>query len=119
MSAITYTQCGDYLLPNICITEDEANLPSLTKWGRMRMEYLKNHRPILYTDMKLSGKLFLHCHEIEQCADNRMEFMMKQAVAKNPISEELKNTNPLEWVGHMNALRASVEEIIKAELIYE
>ena len=119
MSAITYTQCGDYLIPNIGITEEEANLPSLEKWGRMRMNYLKNHRPILYTDMKLSGKLFLHCHEIEQCANERQEFMMKQAVAKNPISEDLKNTNPLEWVGHMNALRAQVEECIKIELIYE
>jgi hypothetical protein len=119
MNAITYTQCGDYLMPDICISEEEANLPPLTKWGRMRMDYLKNHRPILYNDMKLSGKLFLHCHETEQCAENRMEFMMKQAVAKNPISEDLKNTDPLKWVGHMNALRASVEEIIKSELIYE
>jgi hypothetical protein len=119
MNAITYTQHGDYLLPNICISEEGANLPPLTKWGRMRMDYLKNHRPIIYTDMKLSGKLFLHCHETEQCANNRMEFMMKQAIAKNPISEDLKNTDPLKWVGHMNSLRASVEEIIQTELIYE
>ena len=119
MSAITYTQCGDYLLPDICISEEEAKLPALTKWGLMRMDYLKYHRPILYNDMKLSGELFLHCHETERCANERMRFMMKQAIAKNPISEDLKNTDPLKWVGHMNSLKHSAEEVIRAELIYE
>ena len=115
---ITYHWEGDYLIPDIGIPEEEANLLSLTKWGLMRKEYLKNHRRIIYTDLKLSGKLFLHCHEIEEQAKNRMEVMMKQLVAKNPISEDLKNTDPLVWVGHMNGLKAQAEEIIKAELIY-
>ena len=116
---ITYHWEGDYLIPDIGIPEEEAKLPPLTRWGRMRLDYLKNHRRIVYTDMKLSGKLFIHCHEIEEQAESRMEFMMAQLVAKNPISEDLKNTDPLAWVGHMNALRAQVEECIKAELIYE
>ena len=119
MNTITYTQHGDYLLPDICISEEEAKLPALTKWGLMRMDYLKDHRSILYNEMKLSGELYLHCHETEKCATERMRFMMKQAIAKNPISEDLKNTDPLKWVGYMNALRSSVEEIIRAELIYE
>ena len=116
---ITYHWEGDYLIPDICIPEDEANLPPLTRWGRMRLDYLKNHRRIVCNEMKMSGKLFIHCHEIEVCANERMDFMMKQLVVKNPISEDLKNTDPLAWVGHMNALRAQIEEVIKAELIFE
>ena len=115
---ITYTQVGDYLLPDIGISEKEARLPSLAKWGLMRKHYLKDHRPILYTDLKLSGELFLHCHEIEEQACERMRFMMKQMVERFPVSEDLKNTDPLAWVGHMNGLRAQVEEVIRAELIY-
>ena len=115
---ITYSQNGDYLIPNIIISDEETRLPSLTKWGLMRRDYLKNHRPILYNELKLSGELFKHCYETEKCADERQTFMMKQMVAKNPISEDLKNTDPLRWVGHMNALKAQVEEIIRADLIY-
>jgi len=116
---ITYRREGDYLIPNISIPEKEAMRPSLTKWGLMRLDYLKNHRRILYNDLKLSGELYAHCYETEQCAANRKDFMMKQAIASNPISEDLKNTDPLKWVGHMNMLRSQVEEIIRTELIYE
>ena len=80
---ITYTWEGDYLIPDIGIPEDEDTLPSLTKWGMMRKDYLQKHRRIIYTDLKLSGKLFLHCHEIEEQAKDRMELMMKQLQAKS------------------------------------
>ena len=116
---ITYHWEGDYLIPDIGIPEVEDKLPSLTKWGLMRKSYLKNHRPIIYNNLKMSGKLFLHCHEVEEQANDRMEFMMKQMVKKFPISEDLKNTDPLSWVGYMNALKAQVEEVILTELIYE
>jgi len=115
---ITYTQVGDYLIPDIEIGEDENSLPSLTKWGMMRKDYLQNHRRIPYMNLKTSGKLFLHCHEIEEQAKDRMELLMKQLVEANPISEDLKNTDTLAWVGHMNGLKAQAEEIVKAELIY-
>jgi hypothetical protein len=116
---ITYHWNGDYLIPDIEIPEDEANLPSLTRWGLIRKNYLKNHSRIVYTDLKLAGKLFSHCLEIEEQAHERMEFMMKQLIEKNPVSEDLKNADQLAWVAHMNSLKAQVEEIIKAELIYD
>jgi hypothetical protein len=116
LTEITYRWEGDYLIPDIGIAEEEANLPSLTKWGLMRKNHLKNHRRIIYTDLKLSGKLFLHYHEIEEQAKNRMEFMMKQLTAHDPPPD--KATDPIAWVRHMNGLKAQVEEIIKAELIY-
>jgi len=118
MPEITYTQVGDYLIPNIIIAEVEANLPALTRWGNMRLNYLKNHCRIVYNELLSSGKLFLHCHQIEAQAKERMEFMMAQATEANPMSEDLKNTDPLAWVGHMNTLKFQVEEIIKTELIY-
>jgi len=115
---ITYRQVGDYLIPNIEIGEDEDSLPSLTKWGLMRKDYLQNHRRIIYLNLKTTGKLFLHCHEIEEQAKDRMELMMAQLVKANPISEDLKNTDTMAWVGHMNSLKAQAEEVIKTELIY-
>jgi len=119
MAEITYTQVGDYLIPNIIIAEDEANLPTLTRWGKMRLNYLKNHRRAIYTELLLSGRLFLHCSEIEEQAKERMDFMMVPAVKANPILEDLKDTDTLAWNGHMNALKSQAEEMIKAELIYE
>jgi len=119
MTEITYTQVGDYLIPNIIIAGDEANLSALTRWGIMRLNYLKNYRRVVYNELRLSDKLFSHCHEIEEQAKERMEFMMEQAVKVNPILEDLKNTDSLAWVSHMNALKSQVEETIKAELIYE
>jgi len=115
---ITYTQVGDYLIPDIVIAEDEASLPSLTKWGTMRKEYLRNHRRIIYTNMKMEGELFRHCHEIEEQAKDRMELLMAQLKEANPISEEVKAADPMKWVGHMNGLKAQAEEIVKTELIY-
>jgi len=113
---ITYHWEGDFLIPDIGIPQEEADLPLLTRWGMMRKDYLKKHRHIIYTDLKLAGKLFLHCHEIEEPAKTRMEFMMKQLAEHNPPPD--KATDPIAWAGHMNALKAQVEEVIKAELIY-
>ena len=110
---------GITVTPNIIIPNEETKLPPLGIWGRMRLDYLKDHRPALYADLRLSDELYSHCYETETIANNRKEFMMKQAIAQNPISEDLKNTDPLRWVGHMNALKHSVEEIIRTELIYE
>ena len=119
MTEITYTQVGDYLIPNIIIAGDETNLPMLTRWGNMRLGYLKNHCRVVYNELLLSGKLFSHCYEIEVQAKERMKFVMEQAIKANPISEDIKNTDPLNWVGHINALKFQVEEIIKMELIYD
>ena len=115
---ITYHWEGDYLIPDIGIPEEETALPSLTKWGLMRKNYLKNHRHIVYTDLKMSGKLFSHCHEIEEQATERMDFMIKQFAEHYKITEELKAADPMKWVQEMNSIKSQVEEIIKAELIY-
>jgi len=111
-------QMHDNTISNIAIPEEETKSPSLTKWGMMCLDYLKDHHKTLYTDLKLSGELLSHCHEVERQSKERMRFMMKQMVERFPISEDLKDTDPLKWVGHMNGLKAKVEEIIREDLIY-
>ena len=95
---ITYHWQGDYLIPDIGIPEEETALPSLTKWGLMRKNYLQNHRRIVYTDLKMSGKLFSHCYEIEEQATERMEFMIKQFTEHYNITEDLKAADPMKWL---------------------
>ena len=116
---ITYHWEGNVLIPDIGIPEEEAKLPSLTKWGLMHKNYLKNHRPIIYRNLLMSGKLFIHCHEIEEQATERMDFMIKQLAEHYKITEELKAADPMRWVQEMNSIKSQVEEIIKAELIYD
>ena len=90
----------------------------LTRWGLMRKNYLQDHCPEVYNELQSEGKFLSHCYEIEQQADGRMRFMVEQMIERFPISEDLKNTDPLAWVGHMNGLKAQVEEVIRADLIY-
>ena len=108
----------DCQMRDIAMSYEETKSPSLTKWGMMRLDYLKYHHKTLYADLKSSGELLSHCHEVERQSKERMRFVMKQMVERFPISEDLKDTDPLKWVGHMNGLKAKVEEIIRADLIY-
>jgi len=113
---ITYTQVGDYLLPNIVLRKP-PNAEPLTKYGFMRKNYLQDHRPILYRQMLMSEELYLHCREVQHQAQNRLKFMMEQSVKHNPPPD--KGTDPIGWAAHMNMLKHSVEEVIFTELIYE
>ena len=114
--SLTYTQSGDYLIPNIQLTESEAK--PLTKYGRMRKKYLKEHRPILWNTMILSEKLYPHLREIDEAANRRLEVLMNELTKKCGVTEELKTTDPMKWTGLMNTLKAQAEETILAELIY-
>ena len=114
--SLTYTRSGDYLIPNIQLTESEAK--PLTKYGRMRKKYLEEHRPILWNTMILSEKLYPHLREIDEAANRRLEVLMNELTKKSGVTEELKTTDPMKWTGLMNTLKAQAEETILAELIY-
>ena len=114
--SLTYTRSGDYLIPNIQLTESEAK--PLTKYGRMRKKYLEEHRPILWNTMILSEKLYPHLREIDEAANRRLEVLMNELTKKSGVTEELKATDPMKWTGLMNTLKAQAEEAILAELIY-
>ena len=112
---ITYTQNGDYLIPNIVIRKTKP----IGHYGRLRKAYLEMHRPILFNELVLSDKLFEHCAEIDEAARNRMELIVRSLAEQNDVTEQLKAENQMEWVRQMNACKAQAEEIVKAELIYD
>ena len=118
MSELMYSPNGDYLIPDLTLTEQaEANQP-LGKYGRMRRNYLKEHRPILYNALLLSEKLYPHLRETDEIANRRLEQMMPGLMATNGVTESLKAADPMKWVGLMNNLKAQAEEAINAELIH-
>ena len=112
-SNLSYTQTGDYLLPNLTLHQPKT---PLGKYGRLRRTYLKDHRPVLYNTMLLNGSLYPHLMEVEQTAESRMRQMMTELLAKSPAPD--KEQNQMAWVQHMNSLKAQAEELVLNELIY-
>ena len=115
-TGIEYRLVGDYYIPNL-ILPNRKNV-TLGKYGRMRAKYLKEHRKVEYTIMLIENILQDHLIEIDKTANERFDLLMKQFVEKENITENLKATNQMEWVGKMNAIKNAVEEIILKELIY-
>lgn len=116
MNGITYTRQGDYNLPNL-LPPQEPEAPS-GKYALLRKKFLKEHRRITYTNLLTSGQLSSHLAEIEQTALSRLEQMVTQMAKENGVTEELKERDPMKWVGLMNNFQNAAEEAILAELIY-
>ena len=111
---LTYTQCGDYYFPDIRLAHTETQ--SLGEYGRMRRTFLGQNKPMLFIDMVLTERLFPHLWEVQQTCAMRIELLMTDLLAKNPAPDKV--TQQLEWVTHMNSLKAQAEEIILRELVY-
>ena len=116
MSELNYRMSGDYLIPDLSLSET-AETP-LGKYGRMRKAYLKEHRPALFSNLLLTEKLYPHLREIDETAQNRLETMLPVLMKVAGISEKLKAENPMQWVGLMNNCKAQAEETILRELVY-
>ena len=112
---LTYTRNGDYLIPDLNLTEQPSK--PLGKYGRMRKTYLKEHRPILYNQLLMSEKLYPHLIEIDETAQSRLEQLIPQLAKDAGATEQLKASDPMKWVGLMNTCKAQAEEILMAELI--
>ena len=112
-SNLSYTQTGDYLLPNLTLHQPKT---PLGKYGRMRLSFLRQQRPVLYNTMLLNGSLYPHLMEVEQTAENRMQQTMTQLLKQNPAPD--KEQSQMAWVQHMNSLKAQTEELVLTELIY-
>ena len=110
---VTYSTVGDYQLPNLILNQPRK---PLGKYGRLRRTYLKEQRPVLYHTMLLSGSLYPHLMEVEQTAESRMQQMMAELLKQNPAPD--KENRQMEWVQHMNSLKAQAEELVMTELIY-
>lgn len=113
-NGLHYELVGDYYLPLLTVPE----MPPIGVWGRRRQRYLKEHRPVLYNTILLSGKLFPHLAEVDQQAKELHDRLIKQMAAQAGINEQLKEQDQMAWVQQMNAIDAQVREIINHDLIY-
>ena len=114
--SLEYIRSGDYFIPNLTLPEETR---PIGKWGRMHREYLKEHRPIQYNCLLLSGKLWTYLADLNEQAQDRLERIIDQMKAAEGITETLKTSAPMAWVQRMNSIRNRAEEIIREELIYE
>lgn len=115
-TGIEYRLEGDYYIPNIVAPKQEKIV--LNKYGRMRLKYLKEHKKAKYTIMLMSGTLNTHLKEIQETAQNRVEQIIDQLKEKSDLTEDMKNTDVLFWIGTMNSIKSQAVEIVLSELIY-
>ena len=111
---IEYKQNGDYLIPDVTLNETKP----IGRYGRMRKQFLKENRPILYSRMLLSETLYPHLLETEETMERRMEELIPKLAETAGATEKLKAADPMKWVGLMNNCKAQAEEILLSELVY-
>ena len=115
---ITYRKEGDYLIPNLYIENNKNNNYSIGKYGRLRLNYLKEHKRVLYTELLLTGKLSKHLALIDEDAKKRVSDIVTKLAKAEGVNEDLKRTNQMEWVQAMNNIKNRAEETVLSELIY-
>ena len=113
---ITYTRQGDYEIPDLAMPENNIQVEG--KYAMMRLRYLKENKKSLYTTLLMSNQLPEHLMNIQETAMERVEQIVSEMKEKEKITEKLKATDPMKWVGLMNNLKMSAEEIVANELIY-
>ena len=118
MSELEYVKVGDYEIPALTLGESETNPTPLGKYGQMRFRYLWENNKHLYSLLDMRGQLDSHLRELDETAAARVESFIEEMLKKNPIPEDLKNTNPLEWAGRMEILKVQAEEIVTRDLIF-
>ena len=116
MINLTYTKYDAYYIPDI--TTQETTKP-IGRFGRMRRKYLQEENPILYNNLILTEKLFPHLLEVEEIAQRRFDVLIEQMKVQRNVTEDLKQRNPILWVGEMNNMRTCIDEIIMREIICE
>lgn len=115
-TGIEYHLEGDYYIPNLALPKQEK--VTLNKYGRMRLKYLKENKKAEYSIMLIDGTLTKHLKEIQETAQKRVNQIINQLKEKNDLTENMKDTDMLYWVGTMNTIKAQAEEIVISELIY-
>lgn len=114
-NGLEYTLVKDYFLPNLTLTEEHR---PIGKWGRLHREFLKTEHPILFDNLVLSGRLWIHLADLNEQAQERLFLIVEQMKAAEGVTEDLKASDPMAWVGAMNSIHNRAEEIVLHELIY-
>ena len=115
-NGLWYELIGDYYIPVLTLSSAEQR--PIGKWGRMHRDYLKEHRPILFNDLILSGQLWTYLADLNEQVQERLSLIIEQMKVSECVTEELKAADQMAWVGAMNSIRNRAEEIILRELIY-
>ena len=113
---VTYRVQEGYRLPNLLMPQETET--HLGKYAELRRQYLKEHRRVLYTNLKTSGQLAAHLSEIETAAEKMVTRLVAQMAKAEGVTEELKVADPQRWTGLMNNLKHSAEETVLNDLIY-
>ena len=111
---IHYIRMGDYYIPDLTLPEEKR---PIGKWGRMHRDYLREHNPIQYNCLLLSGELWTYLADLNEQAQDRLDRIIEQMKTAEGITEALKASDPMMWVQRMNNIRARAEEIIREEMI--
>ncbi len=116
ITKITYTQQGDYLLPDLKLPEQPK--VEIGIWGKRHLRYLKNHHPIIYTNLLTSCKLTAYLADIDEQAEDMFFRLVSQLTKQEGVTEQLKAEDQMLWVRKMNNIRNQASEIINNEIIY-
>lgn len=115
---IQYRQVGDYLIPNLKLPPEEANI-TLGKWGMLHKDYLLHHKKVLFTTLLTQGKLYQYCAKIENQARDMFDTLVKQMKEAEGVTEQLKEDDQLEWICRMQSIEARATEIVNSEIIFK
>ena len=113
---ITYTQQGDYLLPDLKLPEQPK--VEIGIWGKRHLRYLKNHHPIIYTNLLTSCKLTTYLADIDEQAEDMFFRLVNQLAKQEGVTEQLKADNQMLWVQKINNIRNQATEIVYNDLIF-
>ena len=113
---ISYTKIGDYLLPNLKLEDKERF--NIGKYGLLKLEYLKKNKKGLYTELLMKDKLNEYLNIIDITFMEKEQSLIKELAEKENVTEELKSSNQMLWIGKMNNIKNIAEEIVLNELIY-
>ena len=116
-NGLDYTLVNDHYLPNLTVAAPAEQHPT-GRWGRLHKRYLKEHHPIRYNQLLLSGVLGSYLAKLDKQAEEQLALTIRQMQEAEGVTEALKAADQLEWVRRMNSIRNRAEEIIKTELIF-
>lgn len=116
-NSISYRRVGDYLIPNLILPPEEANI-KLGKWGMLHKDYLLKHKKVVFATLVTEAQLYQHCSEVENQAQQMFDTLVEQVKETEGVTEKLKEKNQMEWVQRMGNIQARAREIVCEKLIF-
>ena len=118
MKNITYRQVNDFMIPNLTLPPEEANI-TLGKWGMLYKDYLLKNKKVLFTTLLIQGKLYQHCAKVEKQAREMFDTLVEQMQKSEGVNEKLKEENQMEWVRRVQNIEACARETICHDIVFK